>query len=199
MPPLVLASGSPRRVELLTLAGFRPLVLPSRVPEGRRRGEGPKAMVLRLAREKAAEVARRLAERGPGAGLVLAADTTVALGGRILEKPADAKAALGMLRSLSGRSHTVHTGVCLLALGDPPREAAAFVEDTRVHFRDLDPAEMAEYVASGDPLDKAGGYGIQGAAGAFVRRIEGDYCNVVGLPLARVTACLRREMGGLCR
>jgi septum formation protein len=187
MPTLYLASASPRRVELLRRAGLKPRVIPARVPEARRRGEG---MVLRLARAKAAEVAARLAARGAREGWVLAADTTVALGAKVLEKPRDAAQARAMLKSLSGRSHTVHTGVCLVDLAPPPREATAFVEATKVFFRRLGEDEIRAYVATGEPLDKAGAYGIQGAAGAFVRRIEGDYCNVVGLPLARVVEAL---------
>jgi septum formation protein len=199
MAPLWLASASPRRVELLRLAGLSPLVLPAQVPEARRRGEGPAAMVLRLARSKAGAVAARLAARGERRGLVLAADTTVALGSRVLEKPRGPAGARAMLRALSGRSHTVHTGVCIVDLALSGRrtasrgaadERAAFVESTRVVFRPLTPAEIAAYGATGEPMDKAGGYGIQGAAAAFVRRIEGDYSAVVGLPLARVVEAI---------
>ena len=156
MPDLYLASASPRRMELLLRAGFRPLAVPARVAESRRRGEGPRTMVLRLARAKAREAAGRLVARGARKGWVLAADTTVAVGRRVLEKPADAAGAAAMLRGLSGRSHTVHTGVCLLSLGDAGREAAAFVEDTRVWFRRLSLGEISAYVAGGEPMDKAG-------------------------------------------
>jgi septum formation protein len=190
MPTLYLASASPRRVELLRRAGLDPRVLASRVPEARRRGEGPQAMVLRLARAKAQEVAVRLRARGAKEGWVLAADTTVASGSKILEKPRHAAHAVAMLKSLSGKAHTVYTGVCVISLGKVPGEVAAFVEATKVFFRRLSDAEIRAYVATGEPLDKAGAYGIQGAAGAFVRRIEGDYYNVVGLPLARVVETL---------
>jgi septum formation protein len=190
MGDLYLASASPRRLELLRGAGFNPGVIAGRVRESRRPGEGPQAMVLRLARAKAGRVARLLAARGARSGRVLAADTTVALGRAVLEKPRDGAQALAMLRRLSGRAHTVHTGVCVLDLGGGG-ERAAFVESTRVYFRTLGDAELRAYVAGGESLDKAGAYGIQGAAGAFVRRIEGDYCNVVGLPLARVVEVLR--------
>ncbi|HTB21506.1 MAG TPA: Maf family protein [bacterium] len=193
MPTLYLASASPRRVELLRRAGFDPRVLASKVPEARRRGESPAAMVLRLARAKAGEVAGLLRAKGAREGLVLAADTTVALGTKVLEKPRHAAQAVTMLKSLSGRSHTVHTGVCVLSLGPVPKESAAFVEATKVFFRGLSEAEIRDYVATGEPLDKAGAYGIQGAAAAFVRRIEGDYCNVVGLPLARVVEALSSQ------
>jgi septum formation protein len=187
---LYLASASPRRVELLRQIGLDPRVLPSRVPEARKRGETPQAMVLRLAKAKAAEVARRLADKDVGEGVVLAADTTVAVGRHVLEKPRDAAHATAMLKKLSGKAHTVHTGVCLHPLGGG--KPVAFVEATRVFFRKLSAAEIAAYVSTGEPLDKAGGYGIQGAAAAFVGRIEGDYFTVVGLPLARVAAALHK-------
>jgi septum formation protein len=187
---LYLASASPRRVELLRQIGLEPRVLPSRIPEARKRGETPQAMVLRLARAKAAEVAGRLGDKGVREGVVLAADTTVAVGRQVLEKPHDAAQATAMLKALSGKSHTVHTGVCLLPLNG--QLSVAFVEATKVFFRKLSAAEIAAYVRSGEPLDKAGGYGIQGAAAAFVGRIEGDYFTVVGLPLARVAETLQR-------
>jgi septum formation protein len=187
---LYLASASPRRVELLRQIGLDPRVLPSRVPEARRRGETPQAMVLRLAKSKAAEVAGRLKEKGVREGVVLAADTTVAVGRHVLEKPQDAAHATAMLKKLSGRAHTVHTGVCLQPLDGG--EAVAFVEATKVFFRKLSAAEIAAYVSTGEPLDKAGGYGIQGAAAAFVARIEGDYFTVVGLPLSRAAEALNK-------
>ena len=186
-----LASASPRRKALLEQVGLKPRVLPSRVAESRKRGEKPEAMVLRLATAKAAEVAVRLATQGERRGWVLAADTTVAVGAKVLEKPLDPAQAVRMLGALSGRAHTVHTGVSLMNLDSG--EAHRFVEATRVFFRQLSAPEIAAYVATGEPLDKAGAYGIQGAAAAFVRRIEGDYYNVVGLPLARVAAILAAE------
>jgi septum formation protein len=203
---LYLASASPRRVELLRQIGLDPRVLPSRVPEARQRGETPQAMVLRLAKAKASEVADRLKEafearqkKMPGTsgqalvalrGVVLAADTTVAVGRHVLEKPQDAAHATAMLKKLSGKAHIVHTGVCLQPLDGG--KAVAFVEATKVFFRKLNAAEIAAYVSTGEPLDKAGGYGIQGAAAAFVGRIEGDYFTVVGLPLARVADSLQK-------
>lgn len=203
MSVLYLASASPRRMELLRQAGLDPRVLPSRVPEARRRGESPQAMVKRLASEKAREVMKRLtlafearrkgmSDARPGTSgqahrhMVLAADTTVAVGKQVLEKPRDPADAVAMLKRLSGKSHRVYTGVCILGLG---REQS-FVEATKVFFRKLGEAEIRAYVATGEPLDKAGAYGIQGKAAAFVRRIEGDYSNVVGLPLARVLELL---------
>lgn len=196
MGPLYLASASPRRVDLLRQVGLSPLVLPAHVPEPRLRGESAAVMVLRLARLKATAVARVLVARGARQGFVLAADTVVESKGRILGKPKGAGQARSMLKGLSGSAHRVHTGVCLLGLGSEPRELAAFAEATKVFFRTLAPEEIFGYVAGGEPLDKAGAYGIQGAAGAFVRRIEGDYFNVVGLPLARVVEALNRFGAG---
>jgi len=194
---LYLASASPRRIELLKLAGYSPSVLPSRVPESRLKGEGPAAMVKRLAHAKAYEVRARLViaarERkragGPLSGWVLGADTTVAKGSHVLEKPRNAKDAVRMLTLLSGKSHTVLTGVALLPLHEA--QGLLFVESTKVFFRKLSQAEIKAYVATSEPLDKAGAYGIQGGAAAFVNRIEGDYANVVGLPLARVVEALK--------
>jgi septum formation protein len=185
---LYLASASPRRKALLEQVGLKPRVLPSRVPEARKKGEEPQAMVLRLAQAKAAEVAVRLAAKGVRRGWVLAADTTVAVGAKVLEKPAGPRGAASMLKALSGKAHFVYTGVCLMDL--TRGGAHSFVEATQVFFRRLGADEIAAYVATGEPLDKAGAYGIQGAAAAFVSRIEGDYCNVVGLPLAHVVELL---------
>lgn len=186
---LILASASPRRIELLRLAGYEPRVLPSRVPESRRPGEAPKAMVQRLALAKALEVAKRLKGRAPASLRILAADTTVALGKQVLEKPRDAKHAHKMLTALSGKAHWVHTGVALVEPGSG-RKPQAFVESTKVIFRQLSRQEIQAYVETGEPLDKAGAYGIQAGAAGFVARIEGDYNNVVGLPLARVMEIL---------
>jgi septum formation protein len=186
---LYLASASPRRVELLKLAGYKPLVMPSRVDEMRLPKEKPQAMVQRLAHAKAYEVRARLAKKGVKQGWVLGADTTVVLGKQVLEKPANAADAARMLAALSGHTHVVLTGVALL----PIHRAMPllFAEATKVSFRKLSAAEIKAYVSSGEPLDKAGAYGIQGKAAPFVRRIDGDYSNVVGLPLSRVVEALR--------
>ena len=173
---LVLASQSPRRSELLHLAGFTFRVRSRPVPEVRAAGEAPRDYAVRLAREKAEAAWEGRDE------VVLGADTIVVLGDRVLEKPADHAEARGMLAALSGRSHTVITGICLRH----PHGAIAGSESTEVHFAELDAAEIAAYVASGEPMDKAGAYGIQGLASKFVERIEGCYFNVMGLPLARV-------------
>ncbi|HEY1759497.1 MAG TPA: Maf family protein [Bryobacteraceae bacterium] len=172
---LVLASQSPRRSELLRIAGFTFRVRSRPVEEVRGEGESPLEYVLRLARAKA-----EAAWEGHDEA-VLGADTIVVLGGQVLEKPADAADARRMIAALSGRSHTVVTGICLRHR----RGAILDTESTHVHFTTLEPTEIDAYVASGEPMDKAGGYGIQGLASKFIDRIEGCYFNVMGLPLAR--------------
>jgi septum formation protein len=185
LEPLILASQSPRRKELLKQLGLRFSVLPSRAKE--RFGKGsPSAQARRLATEKAEEVVLRLKNRGERKGWVLGADTIVVKSGKLLGKPKSSADAIRILNLLSGSTHEVITGVALLPLG----EGKAWIshESTRVTFRKLDPEEILDYVASGDAMDKAGAYGIQGRAGAFVRRISGDYFNVVGLPIAKLAA-----------
>lgn len=187
---LVLASASPRRRELLAQAGYTFEVRPAHIPEDPRPGEEPIAYVVRLAREKAEAVYRELAGReGTEAAdglLVLGADTTVVVDGEILAKPEDAADAARMLRMLSGRSHRVITGVALATAQGT--EVAA--EVTAVRFVALADEEIAAYVATGEPLDKAGAYAIQGRAARWIPRIEGCYFNVVGLPLALVRAMI---------
>jgi septum formation protein len=191
---LVLASASPRRSELLTQAGYRFRVHPAHISEDPLPGEDPIAYVTRLAREKAEAVFRELTagdsqelRRDAESQLaVLGADTTVTLDNMILGKPADAAEAARMLRLLSGRTHCVMTGVAVVTTGGT--EVAA--EVTAVRFLTLSDAEIADYVASGEPMDKAGAYAIQGRAARWIPRIEGCYFNVVGLPLALVSAML---------
>ncbi|MDP9269124.1 MAG: Maf family protein [Acidobacteriota bacterium] len=191
---LILASASPRRAELLRAAGITFRIEVSNLEEARAPGEAPRAYAERLARDKARVVARRF----PGEP-VLAADTIVILAGAVLEKPADAADAARMLRQLSGRAHEVTTGVCLVREpnGGAGKEAKEDVredvrsETTRVYFRKLNEKEIAEYIATGEPMDKAGAYAIQGGAARWVEKIEGDYNNVVGLPVALVTSMLR--------
>ena len=173
-PRVVLASASPRRLELLRRIGIEPEVRPADVDETARDGEPPEELVARLARTKAEAVV------APGDALVVAADTVVVLGDRVLGKPSDRDDAREMLRALSGETHRVLTGVHV-RIGD--RDAAA-VEVTEVRFRPLDLHEIDAYVATGEPLDKAGSYGIQGIAGMFVQSIDGSDTNVIGLPLA---------------
>jgi septum formation protein len=180
---LVLASGSPRRLELLRLAGFDPEVRIAGIDESTRPGELPVAYVARLAREKAAAVPRGADE------VVLAADTTVVLDGESIGKPGDATEAAATLRRLSGRAHEVSTGVAVVAADGTLQEA---VVTTRVEMAVLDEASIARYVATGEPLDKAGAYGIQGAAQVLVAAVHGSWTNVVGLPAVESAALLRR-------
>jgi septum formation protein len=177
--PIVLASGSPRRRDLLALLGLTFEVAAADVDETWRNGEPPEAHAERLAREKAEAVRR------PGA-VTVAADTIVVVDGTILGKPADAAGARAMLARLAGRDHVVHTAIAV-AYGE--RRAAAVVS-TRVWFRPLDAGTIAAYVATGEPLDKAGAYGIQGCGAVLVDRIEGDYFTVMGLGLARLVDLL---------
>jgi septum formation protein len=195
---LVLASASPRRRELLAQAGLDFKVVPSSVPEELRAGESPIAYVTRVAREKAQAVFAMQTGHESDALLVLGADTSVvAPNGEILGKPADAADAERMLRLLSGATHQVVTGVCLLS--DAVEEGAA--EVTFVTMHTLSDAEIAAYIATGEPNDKAGAYGIQGRAARWIPRIHGCYFNVMGLPLALVTNMIEgiRARTGLLR
>jgi septum formation protein len=179
MTPLVLASSSPRRSEILTAVGWPFEAHPAGVDETRLPGEPPAEFVTRLAREKAEAVARtRLF------GLVLGADTTVVVEGEILEKPRDEEDARRMLRRLSGRWHEVLTGVALVSA--ETGRASVGLESTRVRFAETGEDEVAWHVETGDVLDKAGAYAIQGRAALFIEAIEGDYWNVVGLPVRLV-------------
>jgi septum formation protein len=207
---LVFASSSPRRRELLAQAGFTFTVRAAHIPEEPFLNEDPIAYVTRLAREKAETVYRKLCgtngegarEAGEPAKLggdgatvvVLGADTTVTLDGHILGKPEDAADATRMLRLLSGRSHRVITGVAVVTRSST--EVAA--EVTGVRFLTLSDAEIDAYEATGEPMDKAGGYGIQGRAACWIPRIEGCYFNVMGLPLA-LTANMLSAVNGVDR
>jgi septum formation protein len=179
---LVLASASARRRELLTAAGLSFVVDPADIDERRHPHEQPEEYARRVAVEKA-QTGRR---RHP-ADVVLAADTIVLVEDRVLAKPATPDEAAGMLAQLSGRVHEVLTGVAV----EWPGGARAHVERTRVWFAPLDADQISWYVASGEPMDKAGAYAIQGLASRFVTRIEGSYSNVVGLPVAVVLQFLR--------
>lgn len=183
---LVLASASPRRKELLAQAGFTFTVTPASIPEDPRPGENPVAYVTRLAREKAEAVFARLQSEQPSV-VVLGADTTVvAPNGEILGKPTDAADAARMLRLLSGATHQVITGVAVVSSSGI--ETAA--EVTHVTMLTISDEEIAAYIATGEPMDKAGAYAIQGRAGRWIPRIHGCYFNVVGLPLALVSGML---------
>ncbi len=203
MTPLVLASQSPRRRELLEQLGVPLVVRPAHADEAVLPGEAPRDYVLRVARDKARLASAAGArERDAGGPVVLAADTAVVLRGEVLGKPAGAEDARRMLRALSGTVHEVLTAVCVRRTGGT-RSLAAAAEDvlsveldavvsTEVRFAPLSDAEVAWYVATGEPLDKAGAYAIQGAGGAFVVRVDGSVSNVVGLPLAETADLLRR-------
>lgn len=183
---LVLASASPRRKELLTQAGFQFSVAPASISEETRPGENPVAYVTRLAREKAQHVYAHLEQRN-SATIVLGADTTVvAPNGEILGKPADPADASRMLRLLSGATHQVMTGVAMVSVAGT--ETAA--EVTHVTVLALSEEEIAAYIATGEPMDKAGAYAIQGYAARWIPRVHGCYFNVVGLPLALVASML---------
>lgn len=178
---LLLASGSPRRRELLTQAGFVFTVIPADIDESRLADEAPEAYVQRLALEKA----QAIHQQHPNA-TVIGADTTVVCDGAILGKPADRGEAEQMLRRLSGRVHEVHTGIAVVS-GAGER---AQVETTRVYFSAIQEADLAHYLSTGDSLDKAGAYGIQGYAARWIPRIEGDFFNVMGLPIAALVRLL---------
>lgn len=180
----MLASGSPRRAELLARLGLDPVVRPTDVDETPRRGEGADALVVRLATAKAAASAAL----GDGHDeVVLAADTVVTLDDEVLGKPRDRDDAAAMLRRLSGRTHDVVTGIAVVR---GPVSAVTRVT-TAVTFRHLDDAEVAWYLATGEPDDKAGGYGLQGAGAVLVSRVDGSDTNVIGLPLAESVELLR--------
>jgi len=185
---LILASSSPRRAQILRDAGLVFSIVSSAVDETPIPGEAPGDLVLRLANAKAELVAAR----SVGPAIVVAADTVVVLEGQILGKPRSTDDARHMLEKLSGRTHSVVTGVSLIRL--PDVEPRAFVETTLVHFDRLSANEITRYLATDEPHDKAGAYAIQGRAGRYIPRIEGCYYNVVGLPLARLLSELH-ELG----
>jgi septum formation protein len=192
---LVLASSSPRRQELLRNAGIPFTVQPANIDETPLPGESARACAERLARAKALEVWRRRL-----GGAVLGADTVVVVDETILGKPADAQDAARMLRMLSGRVHRVITGVCVVkaaadfdapGVTDVTAEIKTSSETTLVTMSEISDEEIREYVATGEPMDKAGAYAIQGVASRWILRIEGDYSNVVGLPVALVWRMLK--------
>jgi septum formation protein len=190
-PKLILASASPRRRELLAQAGYRFEVQASSVPESRRPGEDAIRFATRLAREKAEEVfARRQGADMAETATVLGADTVVVCDGEVLGKPSDAADAERMLLLLSGRTHHVVTGVAVVWGSSSPPAVEIAAELTQVTVQTLSPEEVSRYVASGEPMDKAGAYAIQGYAGRWIPRISGCYFNVVGLPLALVASLL---------
>lgn len=179
---IVLASASPRRKELLEQIGIEPRICPS-CKEELSGAEKPGKLVMELARAKAEEIAASC----PEGTLVIGADTVVALDGRIMGKPTDEEEAFRMLSSLAGRTHQVYTGAALiLCLGKGTFHGSSFYEETQVQVYPMTEEEIRGYIATGEPMDKAGAYGIQGAFAAWIKGIQGDYANVVGLPLGRL-------------
>jgi septum formation protein len=189
LEPLVLASASPRRAEILRAVGWPFEALPAEIDETPHASEDPVAYVERLAREKALATAARRAD----SCLVLGADTTVVVDGVMLAKPLDEADARRMLKLLSGRWHEVLTGVALVRAGREPRRVAHAHQATRVRFAALSEAEINWYVATGEPMDKAGGYAVQGRAALLIEEVAGEYLNIVGLPV-RLVYSLMREM-----
>jgi len=191
-PRLVLASASPRRLTLLAQVGVTPDALrPSSIDESAKRGEMPRVLVTRLARAKAEAARDQIAnDRDLADAFILAADTVVAVGRKILMKPSHVEEAMASLQLLSGRTHMVLTSVCLMTPDDKVRMK---IVDTRVRFRHLTRSEIESYIASREWRGKAGGYAIQGLAGCFVQRIVGSYTNVVGLPVTEVVGMLTHE------
>jgi len=182
--PIVLASASPRRQEILKNAGIEFIILPADIPEIPLHDESPRGFAERMAVEKA-----RTVHSDANGSLILAADTVVAVGNEILGKPESAADAARMLRLLSNKTHQVITAVCLL--GENFQDVRS--ETTAVYFTEMTDTEIADYVATGEPMDKAGAYGIQGRASRWISKIEGDYYNVVGLPVDLVWRMLREH------
>ena len=191
-PKLVLASGSPRRLSLINQAGVEPDSLePAEIDETPERGELPRTLSVRLAREKALKAQERIRTREDLKGaFILAADTVVAVGRRIMPKPELLEEAASCLRLLSGRTHRVYSGVCLVT---PNESVKTRLVETRVRFKRLSEQDIESYLASGEWRNKAGGYAIQGLAGTFVVKLVGSYSNVVGLPLYETIALLAGE------
>ena len=185
---LILASASPRRNEILTLAGYSFDVLPADIKEQFPHGAPADIAARELSRQKAAALKSKVALTD----IILAADTVVAVDGAVLGKPYDAEDAARMLRLLSGKTHTVYTGVTLLR-GD---ECISFTQATQVTFYELTDRQINGYIATGEPFDKAGAYGIQGRGCVLVKSIDGDYFNVMGLPIAQVARQINKLWKG---
>lgn len=185
---LILASASPRRKELLEKIGL-PFTVQPAMGEERITQKSPAAVVMELSRQKAEEIAAAQTEDC----IIIGADTVVAKGEKIMGKPKDAADAKQMLRSIADDCHQVYTGVTLIRTGAHP-QSVTFQEKTEVFLYPISDAELDAYIASGDPMDKAGAYGIQGDFAIYVKRIAGDYYNVVGLPIGRVYQELKRML-----
>lgn len=182
---VVLASASPRRTELLTQGKIRHLVMPSHCEEVIT-SDVPSQVVEELSVQKAEDVYRQYEKEHSEDFLVIGSDTVVAVAGKILGKPKDEEDAFQMISMLQGKAHQVYTGVTLLIKKDGKQIRKTFHECSDVHVYPMSKEEIREYIATGEPMDKAGAYGIQGAFGVYIRGIEGDYNTIVGLPLARV-------------
>jgi septum formation protein len=188
---LVLASGSPRRIELLQQAGVEPdRVFPADVDEAPQKAEHPRSLAKRLSRAKAEKALEGLKKEGDAQAFILAADTVVAVGRRILPKADLVDEASNCLQLLSGRSHRVYTGICLIT---PSGKLRQRLVETRVRFKRLSREELESYLASGEWRGKAGGYAVQGLAGSFVVKLVGSYTNVVGLPLYETVGLLTAD------
>jgi septum formation protein len=193
LPILVLGSSSPRRRELLSALGLQYQVLTPGIDEIPRQGESPQDYVLRNAVEKGAAVLGTIQAKPEDyrhGVIVISADTIVVLDEDILEKPLDAEHAASMLERLSGRTHTVYSGVSLRSWGTHEPREVQFVATTQVYIKNLTPKEIRAYIRTGEPFDKAGGYAAQGMGSYMVERIEGSYANVVGLPISEVARAL---------
>lgn len=188
-PLFVLASASPRRKQLLQSIGISAQIIPANIDEDKLKDLSPEKMVSQLAMLKATDVARSF----KGETYVIGADTCVCVGGEILGKPHNIADAKRMLEMLSGKVHTVYTGYCVVDCKSG--NAVSKCEKTEVKFRTLSEKEIDAYIKTREPMDKAGAYGIQGKGSVFIEKIEGDYFNVVGLPLCALTQMLRGEFG----
>ncbi len=181
---IILASKSPRRYELLSMLGYNVKTIVSDVNEAEITADTPELLASRLAHEKAIAVANEIGKTDLP---IVAADTLVEINGDILGKPKGEADARRMLNMLSGKAHSVHTGISVILNG----KEINLTDSARVYFREIDKEELDDYIRSGDPFDKAGAYGIQGKAGAFVERIEGDFFSIMGLPICAVTKALK--------
>ena len=182
---IILASGSPRRRRLMALAGIECEIIESGADEMIEGAPSYQAEALAIRK------ARTVRPLVTGEAVIVAADTLVAIDGRVLGKPADAAEAFAMLKTLQGRRHTVYTGVALIRVGDGGETLNSFVDSADVIFHKLSDAEINAYIATGEPFDKAGGYGVQDCEGALVERVEGEYTTVVGLPMPRLLQALK--------
>ncbi|MDO4787802.1 MAG: Maf family protein [Johnsonella sp.] len=194
MHKIILASGSPRRAELLAQIGLEFEVIPSLAQEAAfSPPDSPGEYAARLARVKAEEIRERLQKEGRdlGESILLGADTVVFAEGELLGKPADEEDAYRMLRILSGRTHTVYTGVSLIFPGSPEQNESWY-EECKVRMEEIEESEIGAYILGKEPMDKAGAYGIQGKAARFIRSLEGDYYTVMGLPLCALWKRIKR-------